>query len=124
MPYIQQAKDLWVFTALNINTTIMSVIELNKMAEYAWSKDYLLLKKLLDEGWTGIIARTYFSVDLSYKSSLRGWYEYRVGGMPITMGNLEILESNDPSISIEEKFERICEKNEVEFLIPDNYESR
>lgn len=124
MPYIQQAKDLWVFTALNINTTIMTVIELNKIAEYAWSKDYLLLKKLLDDGWVGIIARTHFSVDSSYKSSLRGWYEYRVGGMPITMGNLEILEPNDPSISIEEKFERICEKNEVEFLIPDNYESR
>lgn len=102
----------------------MAVIELNKIAEYAWSKDYLLLKKLLDDGWVGIIARTHFSVDSSYKSSLRGWYEYRVGGMPITMGNLEILEPNDPSISIEEKFERICEKNEVEFLIPDNYESR
>lgn len=103
----------------------MPVIKLDKMeSKYAWCKDYLLLKKLLDDGWVCIIARTYFSVDSSYKSSLRGWYEYRVGGMPITMGDLEILEPNDPSISIEEKFERICEKNEVEFLIPDNYESR
>lgn len=102
----------------------MKTLELKKMAEYTWCRDYLLLKKLLDEGWEGIIARTYFSVDMSYKSVTRRWYEYRVGGMPITMGNLEILEPNDPSISIEEKFERICEKNEVEFLIPDNYESR
>lgn len=102
----------------------MKTLELKKMAEYTWCRDYLLLKKLLDEGWGGIIARTYFSVDMSYKSVTRRWYEYRVGGMPITMGNLEILEPNDPTISIEEKFERICEKNEVEFLIPDNYESR
>lgn len=97
----------------------MAVIELNKMSEYAWSKDYLLLKKLLDEGWTCIIARTYFSVDSSYKSSLRGWYEYRVGGMPITMSNLEL---SDPSLSIEENFVKICEENKVEFLIPGNYE--
>lgn len=96
----------------------MPVIELNKMSEYAWSKDYLLLKKLLDKGWTGIIARTYFSVDLSYKSLLRGWYEYRVGGMPITASNLELA---NPSLSIEENFVKICEKNKVEFLIPDNY---
>lgn len=96
----------------------MAVIELNKIAEYAWSKDYLLLKKLLDEGWVGIIARTHFSVDSSYKSSLRGWYEYRVGGMPITASNLELA---NPSLSIEENFVNICEKNKVEFLIPDNY---
>lgn len=96
----------------------MKTLELKKMAEYAWSKDYLLLKKLLDEGWTGIIARTYFSVDSSYKSSLRGWYEYRVGGIPITMSNLELP---DPSLTIDEKFVKICEKNKVEFLIPDNY---
>ena len=99
----------------------MNMIELNKMAEYAWSNDYLLLKKLLDEGWTGIIARTYFSIDSSYKSLLRGWYEYRVGGIPITMSNLEL---QNPSLSIEENFVKICEENKVEFLIPDNYETR
>lgn len=97
----------------------MAVIELNKIAEYAWSRDYLLLKKLLDDGWVGIIARTHFSVDSSYKSSLRGWYEYRVGGMPITASNLELA---NPSLSIEENFVKICEENKVEFLIPDNYE--
>ena len=91
----------------------MPVIELNKMSEYAWSKDYLLLKKLLDKGWTGIIARTYFSVDLSYKSLLRGWYEYR-----ITASNLELA---NPSLTIDENFVNICEENKVEFLIPDNY---
>ena len=96
----------------------MAVIELNKIAEYAWSKDYLLLKKLLDDGWVGIIARTHFSVDSSYKSSLRGWYEYRVGGMPITASNLELA---NPSLSIEENFVNICEENKVEFLIPGNY---
>ena len=88
----------------------MAVIELNKIAEYAWSKDYLLLKKLL--------AWTHFSVDSSYKSSLRGWYEYRVGGMPITASNLELA---NPSLSIDENFVKICEENKVEFLIPDNY---
>lgn len=96
----------------------MKTLELKKMAEYTWCRDYLLLKKLLDEGWTGIIARTYFSIDSSYKSSLRGWYEYRVGGMPITASNLELA---NPSLSIDENFVNICEKNKVEFLIPDNY---
>ena len=95
----------------------MPVIELNKMSEYAWCKDYLLLKKLLDDGWVCIIARTYFSIDLSYKSSLRGWYEYRV----ITASNLEL---SNPSLSIEENFINICEENKVEFLIPDNYEKK
>lgn len=97
----------------------MPVIKLDKMeAKYAWCKDYLLLKKLLDDGWVCIIARTYFSVDSSYKSSLHGWYEYRVGGMPITASNLELA---NPSLSIEENFVKICEENKVEFLIPDNY---
>ena len=49
----------------------MKTLELKKMAEYTWCRDYLLLKKLLDEGWGGIIARTYFSVDMSYKSVTR-----------------------------------------------------
>ena len=84
----------------------MPVIELNKMSEYAWCKDYLLLKKLLDDGWVCII---------------RGWYEYRVGGMPITASNLEL---SNPSLSIEENFINICEENKVEFLIPDNYEKK
>lgn len=99
----------------------MKTLELKKMAEYTWCRDYLLLKKLLDEGWGGIIARTYFSVDMSYKSVTRRWYEYRVGGMPITASNLEL---GNPSLSIEENFVNICEKNKVEFLIPDNYEKK
>ena len=41
--------------------------------------------------------------------------------MPITASNLEL---GNPSLSIEENFVNICEKNKVEFLIPDNYEKK
>ena len=34
MPYIQQAKDLWVFTALNINKQNMEHLKIQEMPEY------------------------------------------------------------------------------------------